>query len=104
MGYSPWGHRRVGHNLSNKQQKQQKEWKGVFKVEGIKGNLRRLLVMAREGNILEGGGTLCRQQSVLKKNKEATGIREATETDRIERSWEHWFPKGHYTLKKLSLI
>ena len=45
--------------------------------------------MAREGNILEGGGTLCRQQSVLKKNKEATGIREATETGRIERSWEH---------------
>lgn len=42
--------------------------------------------MAREGNILEGGGTLCRQQSVLKKSKEATDIREATETDRIERS------------------
>ena len=36
--------------------------------------------MAREGNILEGGGTLRRQQLVLKKSKEATGIREATET------------------------
>lgn len=65
------------------------------KLRVLKGSLRRLLVMAKEGDILEGGGTLCRQQSVLKKSKEATDIREATETDRIERSWENCFLKGH---------